>query len=148
MKWVLLVSLTLGLIFAMSQGVLAGDWRVYTSSEFGFYHYDAADVQYLWNGNIRVREKLLLTGAATMKLAEGLGRGYESVKEISVLREMDCTGRKSQILGVSYFSENGMVSKGESYDEPVEWDSIDPDSVDDILYHVVCKGSTVTYPIL
>jgi Surface-adhesin protein E len=60
------------------------------------------------------------------------------VKEIRTLREIDCTGKKSRILGLIYVSENGRVIKRESY-EPVEWDSIITDSVDDVLYQAVCK---------
>jgi hypothetical protein len=60
------------------------------------------------------------------------------VKEITTIREIDCTGKKSHILGLIYFSDNDRVIKGESY-EPMEWDTIIPDSVDDVLYHAVCK---------
>ena len=71
-----------------------------------------------------------------------LGKEYENVKQIITLREIDCAGKKNRILGLMYCSENGLVIKRESY-EPIEWDSIIPDSVDDVLYHAVykCLGS-------
>jgi Surface-adhesin protein E len=72
------------------------------------------------------------------QLARELGREYENVKEIVPMREMDCSGKKSHILGSIYFSDDGRVIKRESY-EPIGWDSITPDSGDDVLCHAVFK---------
>jgi Surface-adhesin protein E len=115
------------------------DWKFYAANDFGLYQYDMEGVSHLSNNIVRVSQKLILNDRGTTKLARELGREYENVKEIITMREIDCTGKKSHILGSIYFSDSGGVIKRESY-EPIEWDSIIPDSVDDVLYHAVCKS--------
>jgi len=83
---------------------------------------------------------LVLTNKGKVNLAGELGIGYENVSELVVLREIDCMGRRSRILEVTYCSEEGRIIKRESYQQ-FDWDSVIPDSVDDILYHVVCRQS-------
>ena len=85
-----------------------------------------------------MRQKLVPSDRGTAHLVRELGKEHEDVREIISLREIDCIGKKSRILGLTYYSENGVVIKRESY-EPIEWDSIISDSVDDILYQVVCE---------
>ena len=133
-----IISLFLGLMFATCSEVSAADWRFYTRSEFGLYQYDAGEVSHLSKSLVRVSQKLVLSDRGTTNLVRELGKEYENVREIITLREIDCAGKKSRILGLIYCYENGGVIKKESY-EPIEWDSIIPDSVDDILYHVVCE---------
>jgi len=131
------ISLFLGFMFTTCPEVSAADWRFYTRSEFGLYQYDAEGVTHRSKSLVRVHQKLILSDRGTTNLVRELGKEYENSKEIITLREIDCTGKKSRILELIYY-ENGGVIKRESY-EPIEWDSIIPDSVDDILYHVVCE---------
>jgi hypothetical protein len=132
------ISLVLGLIFATCDEVSATDWRFYTRSEFGLYQYDAEDLSHLFKSLVRVRQKLVLRDRGTTHLVRELGKEHEKVREIITSGESDCIGKKSRILGLIYCSENGVVIKRESYDL-IEWDSIISDSVDDILYQVVCE---------
>jgi hypothetical protein len=132
------ISLVLGFMFATCAEVSATDWRVYTRSEFGLYQYDAEDLSPLSKSLVRVRQKLVLTDRGTTYLVRELGKEHENVREIISLREIDCIGKKTRILQLIYCSENGVVINRESYD-PIEWDSIISDSVDDILYQVVCE---------
>ncbi|NWG03393.1 MAG: hypothetical protein HXY44_11125 [Syntrophaceae bacterium] len=60
------------------------------------------------------------------------------MSEMIILREVDCPNKKSRILELTYCSEEGRVIKRESYD-PAGWDSIIPESVDDVFYCAVCK---------
>jgi hypothetical protein len=119
---------------------LGADWRFYAGSEFGLYHYNAENIVYLSNNLIGIWEKLILTNKGRVNLTGELGKEYENVSELVVLREMDCMGRRSRILEVAYCSEEGRIIKRESYQQ-FDWDSVIPDSVDDILYHVVCIQS-------
>jgi hypothetical protein len=114
------------------------DWRFYSSSDFGLYQYDAENIEYLSYDIVRVSQKLVLNDRGTTNLIRELGKEYENVKEIITIREIDCTGKKIRMVGLIYFSDNGTVIKRESY-EPKEWESIIPDSVDDVLYHAVCN---------
>ena len=132
------ISLFLGLLFATCAEVLATDWRFYTRSEFGLYQYDAEDVNHLFKNLVRVRQGLVLSDRGATNLVRELGKEYENAREIITLREIDCAGKKSRILGLIYCSEDGLVIKRESYEQS-EWDSIIPDSVDDILYYAVCQ---------
>lgn len=118
------------------------DWRFYASSDFGLYHYDAENIGYLSNNIVRVTQKLVLNDRGTTNLVRELGKEYENVKEIITIREIDCAGKKICIVGLIYFSDSGRVIKRDSY-EPKEWNSIMPDSVDDVLYDAVskCLGS-------
>jgi hypothetical protein len=119
------------------------DWRFYASGDFGLYQYDAENVGFLSDNIVRVSQKLVLNDRGTTSLVRELGKEYENVKEIITIRKIDCTGKKIHIVGLIYLSDNGKVIKRESY-EPKEWDSIIPDSVDDVLYHAVpkCLGLT------
>ena len=132
------ICLFLGLVFATCAEVSATDWRFYTRSEFGLYQYDAEDLSHLSKSLVRIRQKLVLSDRGITHLVQELGKEHENVREIISLREIDCVGKKSRILGLIYCSENGAVIKRESYD-PIEWDSITPDSVDDLLHQVVCE---------
>ena len=136
------ILLVFGLMCVMCEEVSATDWRLYARSEFGLYYYDAEDVSHLFNNLVRVRQKLVLNDRGITNLVRELGEEYENVKEIITLREIDCTGKKSHILGLIYFSDSGGVIRRESY-EPIEWDTIIPDSVDDVLYHAVCEQSEI-----
>jgi hypothetical protein len=114
------------------------DWRFYAGTEFGSYHYNAEDIGYLPSNIVRIWQKLVLTNKGRANLTGELGREYENVSEIVVLREIDCMSGRSLILEVAYRCQRRRVLKSESY-EQFDWDSITPDSVDDILRHTVCK---------
>ena len=132
------ICLVLGFVFATCAEVSATDWRFYTRNEFGLYQYDAEDVSHLSKSLVRVHQKLVLSDRGTTTLIRELGKEHENTREIITLREIDCLGKKSRILELIYCSENGTVIKRESYN-PIEWDSITPDSVDDVLHQVVCE---------
>jgi len=133
-----IISLVLGLMWVMCKEVSAVEWKFYTRSEFGLYQYDIEDVSYLSNNLVRVSQKLVLNDRGITNLVRELGKEYRNVKEIVTFREIDCKGRKNRILGLIYYSENSRVIKRESY-ELIEWDSIIPNSVDDILSQAICK---------
>jgi len=133
------ISLFLALMWVTCEAASAKDWRFYTRSEFGLYEYNAEDVRHFSKDHlVRVHQKMVLSDKGKTNLVRKLGRGYENVKELILLREIDCTDKKSRILGLIYYSENGEVVNRESY-EPIGWDAIISDSVDDILYQVVCE---------
>ena len=131
--------LFLALMWATCETASAEEWRFYTRSEFGLYEYNAEDIRHLSQDHlVRVRQKMVLSQRGKTNLVRELGQGYANVKELIIWREIDCTGKKSRILGLIYYSENGEVINRESY-EPIGWDAIISDSVDDILYQVVCE---------
>ena len=135
-----LLSPILALLFFGHTEPLRTDWRFYAGSEFGSYHYNAENVGYLPNNLVRTWQKLVLTNKGRVNLAGQLGKEYENVSELVVLKEIDCTRRRSRILEVAYCSNEGKIIERESYQQ-FDWDSVIPDSVDDILYHSVCKQS-------
>jgi hypothetical protein len=119
-------------------GTSGADWRSYANSEFGSYCYDMENILRLSNHLVKVWQKLTLNSKGIMNLVKELGKEYEKVREIIMLREIDCINKKSRILELSYCSEEGRGIKRESYDPP-GWDSIVPESVDDVLYCIICK---------
>ncbi len=114
------------------------DWRFYARSEFGSYWYDGENIDRLPAHLLRVRQKLVLSDQGKMNLAAELGKEYEKAYQAIILRELDCLSRKSRILELTFCSKEGEVIKRESYHLP-EWDSISPDSVDDVLYGSLCQ---------
>jgi hypothetical protein len=130
--------LVFGLLCAAFAEVSETDWKLYTQSEFGLYQYDAEGINYFSKCLVRISQRIVLTDRSRTDLVRELGKEYGDVREIITLREIDCAVKKSRILGLIYCSEKGMVIKRESY-EPIEWDVIIPDSVDDVLYHEVCE---------
>jgi hypothetical protein len=131
-------SALFGVVMLAYAGASGADWRFYAKSTFGAYYYDIENISRLSNHLFRVKQKLTLNSEATVNLVRELGKEYERVSEIITLREIDCINKKSRILELTYCSEEGRAIKRESYD-PVGWDSIVSESVDDVLYCVVCK---------
>jgi hypothetical protein len=117
---------------------IGADWRLYGESEFGSYHYNAKNIAYLPDHLVRAWQKLVLTDKGRVDLTGELGKEYDSVNELIVLREIDCSSRRSRILEVAYRGEEGGTIKREAY-QLVDWNSIIAYSADDILYHAVCK---------
>ncbi len=135
-----LIFVILGPLCLVHSETLAADWRFYAGSEFGSYHYNAENIGYFPNNIVRIWQKLVLTNKGRVSLKGEMGKEYENVTELAVLREMDCTSRRTRILEIAYCYEEGGVIKRESYQQ-IDWDSVIPDSVDDILHHAVCKQS-------
>jgi hypothetical protein len=133
-----IIVLFLGLMCPTWERIPAEDWRFYARSEFGLYQYDARNVRYLSDSIVRVRQKLVLSDRGTANLVQEIGKEYEKAKEMVIIREIDCAGKRTHILGLIYVSDEGGIIKSESY-EPVEWDVITPDSVDAVLYHTLCQ---------
>lgn len=131
-------SVIFGFLIASLTEVGGADWRVYARSEFGSYYYDAENVNRFRKDFIRVWQKVVLGNRGTANLVNELGKEYENVYEAIILREIDCVDKKSRILELTFCSEEGRVIKKESY-KPIGWDSILPDSVDDMLHQAVCK---------
>jgi hypothetical protein len=90
------------------------------------------------NHLVRVWQKLILNDKGTMDLVGEFGKEYEKATEAIILREIDCMNKKSRILELTFCSEEGRIIKKESYN-PLGWDSIVPDSVDDLLYFAICQ---------
>ena len=132
------ISFLLALIWATCDAATAKEWRFYTGSEFGLYEYDAQDVRRSSQNPIRVHQKITLSDRGKTSLIRELGAVYEHVKELILLREIDCTCKKGRVLKLIYYSENDEVINKETY-EPTGWNAITPDSVDDILYQAVCE---------
>jgi Surface-adhesin protein E len=119
-------------------GASGADWRFYAKSEFGSYCYDTESISRLSNHLVRVWQKLILNNKGTVNLVGELGKEYEKASEAIILREIDCINKKSRTLQLTFYSEEGRVIKKESYD-PFGWDSIIPESVDDVLYCAICN---------
>jgi hypothetical protein len=142
LKFIILQAGVLPVIFIVllsaGAGVPGADWRFYAKSEFGTYCFDTKNISRLSNHLVRVWQKLILNNKGTVNLAGEYGKEYENAREVIILREIDCINKKSRILELALSSEEGRVMKRETYD-PLEWDSIVPDSVDDVLYCAICK---------
>jgi hypothetical protein len=132
------LSVIFGVLISAYAGASRADWRFYAKSEFGSYYYDIENINYLSQHLVRVHQKLILNDRGTVNLVRELGKEYEKASEAIILREIDCTNKKSRILELTFCSEEGRVIKRESYD-PSGWDSIILESVDDVLYCAVCK---------
>ena len=97
------MALTIALIFVILGPASLGhsetsweDWRFYAGTEFGSYHCNAEDIGYLPSDLVRIWQKLVLTNKGRVNLTGELGREYENVSDIVVLREIDCMSRKSR----------------------------------------------------
>jgi len=88
------------------------------------YEYNAEDVRHLSQDHLaRVHQRMVLSDRGKANFGKRIREGIQNVKELILLREIDCTGKKSRILGLIYYSENGEVINRESY-EPIGWDAI------------------------
>ena len=127
-----------GVLISAYAGISESDWKFYTKSDFGSYHYEIENIPRLSGHLVRVWQKLILNSKGIMNLGKELGKEYERVSEIITLREIDCINKKSRILELIFHAEEGRVIKRDYY-KPLEWDPILPDSVDDVLFCAVCR---------
>jgi hypothetical protein len=138
---ILLIFVILGSLIVGRSETSGADWTFYAGSEFGSYHYNSENIGYLPDHLVRISQKLVLTKKGRINLTGELGKEYENISELLVLREIDCMSKKSRILEVAYCYEEGKIIKKTTYQQQLNWDSISPDSVDDILHRAVCKPS-------
>jgi hypothetical protein len=132
------LSVFLGVVVSAYAGGSGADWRFYANSEFGTYCYDMENISRLSNQFVRVSQKLILNNKGTVNLVGEFGKEYEKAREAIILREIDCINKRSRILELTLCSGEGTVMKRETY-TLYDWDSIVPDSVDDVLYRSICK---------
>jgi hypothetical protein len=131
-------SIIFGVLVSVYGRASGADWKFYAKSEFGSYSYDIENMSRPSDHLVRVWQKLILNDKGTMDLVGEFGKEYEKATEAIILREIDCMNKKSRILELTFCSEEGRIIKKESYN-PLGWDSIVPDSVDDLLYFAICQ---------
>ncbi len=130
-------------LFICGYGEVSGtDWKYFAENELGKYFYDAENVKHLSNNIISVWVKEISSSKSVTDAVNRFGTKYSNLSHMNILWEIDCTGARSRVLEVLYYSKpETLISHTRTNPDSgrAEWNSIIPDSMIEILSKAVCK---------
>ena len=129
-----------GLIILGNIEVWGADWRVYgePASDIGVYYYDADSISSPSKNIVRVWEKVVYSAKGVISHIEELGELYENLSYTVTLWEVDCVQKKEQILKTNWYSKDETSLSSTEF-QKTSWTFVNPDSMGEALYEVVCK---------
>ena len=141
------VSVWLGMIFVglliCGYGeVFGADWRYFAENELGKYFYDAENMKHVPNNMISVWVKEISSSKSATDAVNKFGKQYSHLSHMNILWEIDCTGVRSRVLEVLYYSKPETLisrTRTDADSRRAEWNSIIPDSMIEALFKAVCK---------
>jgi hypothetical protein len=141
------LSVWLGAIFVgfliYSYGEVSGaDWRYFSENELGRYFYDSENVKHLPDHIISVWVKEISSPQSVTDAVNRFGKQYRHLSHMNILWEIDCTGGRSRVLEVLYYSKpESLIShtRSDADSRRAEWNSIIPDSMMEALSKAVCN---------
>lgn len=142
-KWLPLLLL-LGSLFspALWAQTSGNTWRLLSPTENTTYLYKPSTVV-RQNGRVSVWIKSEPILWKKVEWQDGykdiLYLTYGSLSHILHKYEFACTARKSRVLYVTYYDENGNVLRSFSFKEIAEWNEIVPDSVGEDWFNKFCR---------
>jgi hypothetical protein len=114
------------------------NWRYFTSSRHGDCFYDADGITRQQNGMVRVWYKTVLNDEGRIDWVTKRGEKVKDVSYLIDLFELDCKGTRMRFLTGTSYSKAGSVLES-SGSGSSDWDYINPDSLMDILFNIVCR---------
>jgi hypothetical protein len=117
--------------------VWGADYKFFGGSESYKGYYDVQSITRTSQNIVRVWTRWNFTEKGITECVKYLGKEYENVSYLLLLEEINCAEKKMRLLSVSYYDNNGATIT--SNYSPQEERFINPDSLNESLYKVVCK---------
>ena len=127
----------IGLAIFTYAEVWGADWKFYNSNQWYLGYYDAQSITRPSKNIVRVWVKWDCTEKGVLENVKRLGKQWENLSHIKLLKEIDCVEKKERILSSTDYNNKGEMIHSSS--SPSEWDFITPESVGEALYKEVCK---------
>ncbi len=129
-----------GLILFCSAEAWGADWKLFAETDSYQCFYDAEDTVPSSNGVVDVWAKLEYTKRGIRGIVEKFGSHYEDLSYSLELWEINCPKRKDRLLSITEYSAEGKILYSNSSEgRHPAWKMIPRESVDESLYHAVCK---------
>ncbi len=139
-RWVksLLLALFLIIFFAVIGYGETIDYRMFGENNEGIFYYDAQSVIRTSKDIVKVWIKEGFRGPGARILSRDLGQHYEKLDHSVFQEELNCKDTTSRHLSLTLFAKDGTIlySKTNILEE---FEPIDPNSVFEKLYKLVCK---------
>jgi len=115
-----------------------GDWRLYSENDSVAFYYDAEGMTLPSKGIIRVWEKRVFKETFVTETAKTMGDIFKTLNYAIILREVDCTKKRSWIVtSHAYSTEYRVLSSTD--DEDAAWNFMVPFTIYHEFYKRVCK---------
>ncbi len=140
--FVWLEAIFVGLLIYGHGEVSGADWRYFAENELGKYFYDSENVKHLPDHIISVWVKEISSPQSVTEAVNRFGKQYRNLIHMNILWEIDCTGGRSRVVEVLYYSKpDSLIShtRTDADSRKAEWNSIIPDSMIEALSKAVCK---------
>ena len=129
----------IGLAIFGSAKVWGADWKLIAEPtiDIGPFYYDASSINRPSKDIVRVWEKQVHSAKSVSEYAEKLGKSFGMLSYTATYIEFNCKEKTSDILSIINFSKDGSILL--STQPHAEWTFINPESVFEILFEIVCK---------
>ena len=131
MKW--LLGLFVSFFLFGSMEAWGEDWKVYGKNEGGAFYYDEESINRPAKDTVRVWAKMVHS-KESIKQA---GKGLENLVYSKRLWEITCADKKIRRLSKIAYSKDDKILISDNTEEKSQ--SINPKSLDHVLYEKVCK---------
>ncbi len=113
------------------------DWKLLNTTESGVNYYNAESIIRLPKNIVRVWAKTELSERGGNDMVATLGKRYEKLSYVLFLNEFDCGERRSRLLSVIAYSQDGLIIG--RVDSPNQFTYIVPETLDNYLFKAACK---------
>ena len=129
------------LLFCICADAWGADWRRYADGNFATNYYDTESISRPSRDIVRVWGKRVWTEKGVIALEEKSGEKYRTITHSTFLSEFHCIDKKTRFLsGNNYFKDESVDgSVTYSTNNPSKWEFIIPESVDEVLYIILCE---------
>ncbi len=127
----------IGIIIFGHAEVWGEDWKLLNTTESGVNYYNAESITRLPKNIVRAWAKTELSEKGVKEMVAILGKRYETLSYVLFLNEFDCGERKSRLLSVVAYSQDGLIIG--RVDSPNPFTYIVPETLDNYLYKAACK---------
>ncbi len=114
------------------------DYRMFGENNAGVFYYDAQSVTRTSKDTVKVWIKESFRGPGARTLSRELGQHYEKLDHSVLQEELNCKDKTIRHLSLTLFAKDGTIlySKTTILEE---FEPIDPNSIFEKLYKIVCK---------
>ena len=135
------ILVAIGLTFFCFTEGWGTDWRLFGKNDRADFYYDADSITRPPSKIIfRVWEKRIFTEKGVSDAVErsGFGEKYRNLGFVMGISEFNCADKQNRILSLTWYSKEGETLSADAAIGS-SWDVIDPGSMSERLYQILCK---------